>query len=156
MVNTYTPAEFIAKMAADELSQPAAMSIVGLAEYDQDKPDAIQFSSASCGQWLTLPTDMVESVGHLGSVPCNDHQHPLVKITFKQGDAARADLAFLFGLIGQMQVAIQRLSSASGGRKEGRRTLSADGGDCYTVIDNGKVFVCCGDPPECTGVAYTQ
>jgi hypothetical protein len=148
-MQTYTPTDFVAKLSANELPEPLHTTFVGLAKYDREKPQAIQFSwSSSCQQWLTVPMDMIETVHHLGSVPCQDHQHPLVKMTCKRPDESRADLVFLFHMLSQLQGAILRIASAS---KKGVKIMSTS--DCYWLIVEGQVYVCCGDPPECTGVA---
>lgn len=153
-MNTYKPSEFLRKLSANELSSVDAPTIAGLVKHDGNEPGVILFSSGmSCERWLRIPVDMIEDVTHLRLVRCKDHEHPLVKIRLKQPDKARADLSFLLGLVSEMQGVIARLSLSRG--KELPSAFN-EGGDCYTVIAGGLVFVCCGTEPTCTGVALTQ
>ena len=113
--------------------------------------DVIGFSnSMSCENWLAIPTSVTTDITHLRNVTCNDHRHPLVKIRLKQPGAARTELAFLFGLVSELQRAVARLTRS---KTSGGRVIPLDFDDCYTFIDDGKVKVCCPNPPECTGVA---
>jgi hypothetical protein len=148
-MTTYGPSEFIEKLAANDLPDDDEVTIAGLVKHEAD--GVIGFStSMSCESWLAIPTSMIADVTHLRNVKCNDHQHPLVKIRLNRPNTAQAELAFLFGLVSELQSTVAQLtrSTASGGR-----VTPLDFDDCYTVIDDGKVKVCCGNPPSCTGVA---
>jgi hypothetical protein len=149
-MKTYGPSEFIQKLSANELPAIATPTIAGLVKHDPAKPDIIEFSSTmSCERWLAIPTDMIEDITHLQYVRCKDHQHPLVKIKLKQPDKARVDLAFLLGLVSELQGIVERLASSPKTSAEAR-----DGACYYKYVDPpGVVFVCCGDEPICTGVA---
>jgi hypothetical protein len=154
-MNTYGPSEFIQKLSANDLPDSDELKIAGLVKHDAETYEVIQFStSMSCENWLSIATTMTADITHLRNVKCNDHRHPLVTIRLKQPleqpDAAQTELAFLFGLVSELQRTVARLTRSKTTR--GQVTpLHFD--DCYTVIDDGKVKVCCGNPPECTGVA---
>jgi hypothetical protein len=150
-MNTYGPSEFIQKLSANELPDNDDVTIAGLVKHDAEAGDVIGFStSMSCENWLAIPTSMIADITHLRNVKCRDHRHPLVKIRLKQPDAAQSELTFLFGLVSELQRTVARLSRAT---TTGGRVIPFDFDDCYTVIVDGKVQVCCGNPPECTGVA---
>lgn len=149
-MNTYAPSEFIQKLSANDLPDVATPTIAGLVKHDTGKPDVIQFSSTmSCERWLAIPISMIEDITHLRYVRCKDHQHPLVKIRLKQPDPARTDLAFLLGLLSELQSTVARLALSP--KKDFQGTARED---CWTLIQGGQVYVCCGDEPVCTGVAY--
>lgn len=150
-MNTYEPSEFIQKLSANDLPDNDEVTIAGLVKPDTETGEVIGFStSMSCENWLAIPTSMITDITHLRNVKCKDHRHPLVKIRLKQPDAAQTELVFLFGLVSELQRTVARLTRSKTG---GGRVTPLDFDDCYTVIDNGHVKVCCGDPPECTGVA---
>jgi hypothetical protein len=150
-MNTYEPFEFIQRLSANDLPDNDAVTIAGIVKHDAGTTEVIQFSaSMSCERWLTIPASMIENVTHLRNAKCKDHQHPLVKIRLKQPDAARTDLAFLLGLVSELQSTVARLALSK--TSDGQVT-PYDFEDCYTVISNGNVYVCCGNPPSCTGVA---
>ena len=148
-MTTYGPSEFIQKLASNDLPDDDEVIIAGLVKHETD--GVMGFStSTSCENWLAIPTSMIADVTHLRNVKCNDHRHPLVKIRLKRPTAAQADLAFLFGLVSELQRTVARLTRST---TPGGRVTPLDFDDCYTVIDNGQVKVCCGNPPSCTGVA---
>jgi hypothetical protein len=143
--------EFIQKLSANDLPDNDDLTIAGLVKHDAEVDDVIGFStSMSCENWLAIPTSMIADITHLRNVKCRDHRHPLVKIRLKHPDAAQTELVFLFELMSELQRTVARLSPS---RTTGGRVTPLDFDDCYTVIENGKVKVCCGNPPECTGVA---
>ena len=93
-MKNYDPADFLSKVSVKNLSTPAEVSIVGLAKSDETKPSTFQFShSLACELWLSVPIDIVESIDHLRTIRCRDHQHPLVRIRFKRPDDSRARVA---------------------------------------------------------------
>jgi hypothetical protein len=150
-MNTYGPSEFIQKLSANDLPDNDDVTIAGLVKHDAEANDVIGFStSMSCENWLAIPTGMIADITHLRNVKCRDHRHPLVKVRLKQPDPAQPELVFLFGLLSELQRTVARLTRST---TTGGRVTPLDFDDCYTVIDDGKVKVCCGNPPECTGVA---
>ena len=157
-MNTYEPAEFIRQLSANQLPDIAVPTILGLVKQDSGKPDSIQFSSSlSCERWLSIPTEMIETITHLRSVQCKDHQHPLVEIKLKRPNAARADLTFLMELVSQLQDLLRRLAMSQSKSLEG---AVARDGDCYYKYVDGKVYICCGglagEPLVCGGLGLTR
>lgn len=49
-----------------------------------EKNAHIGFSQSGCHAWVDLPTKMIEHAEHIGHRSCQDHSHPLVKITLKE------------------------------------------------------------------------
>jgi CheY-like chemotaxis protein len=76
------PREFIRRLRQDALSPQTR--IIGMVKPpEEDDLDRILFSQ-HCVDWILIPVDMIESIEHLGSAPCQDHSHPLVAITFRE------------------------------------------------------------------------
>ena len=149
-MNTYEPFEFIQRLSANDLPDNDAVTIAGLVRQEAGTTEVIQFSaSTSCERWLTIPVSMIENVTYLRNAKCKDHQHPLVKIRLKPSDAPGSDVAFLLGLVSELQRTAARLALS----KTDGQVIPYDFEDCYTLISNGNVYVCCGNPPSCTGVA---
>lgn len=151
-MTTYSATDFIQRLSSNDLPDNDALSIAGLVKPDDSGGDYISFApSTSCERWLTLPADLIEDITHLRSMKCKDHHHPLVKIRLKQPDSARPEVAFLLGLLSEIQGTLARLSLA---QRTDSPTTAAEGEEysCYTVIAGGQVYVCCGPEPVCTGV----
>lgn len=158
-MTTYEPADFLAKLSTNnlvDLSYPADVSVVGLVKTDQAVPSAIQFSpSFSCQQWMLLPMEMVESIDHLKTVACKDHQHPLVRIKFKRPDETRSDLMFFYNLISRTQATLALALRAAKTRGRTDAPLVRRNDDfCFIWDDPQGLSVCCfyGDELECTGM----
>jgi hypothetical protein len=157
-MRNYEPADFLSKLSKNNLPNPTEVSIVGLVKSDEANPSAIHFSySLPCEQWLSIPIEIVETIDHLGTVPCKDHQHPLVRIKFKRPDETREDVAFLFNLISQMQASLARALRVVRTRKRSDTSLARQPhlvDFCFIWDDPHGVMVCCfhGDELECTGI----
>jgi hypothetical protein len=150
-MRSYNPAEFLSKLSVNELPDPTEVTIVGLARSDERFPSAIHFTtSLSCDKWLSIPIEIIESIDHLKTITCNDHQHPLVKIKFKRPDEARQDLAFFLNLLSQMQNLLSRALSAARAGTNSR--TPAD--ECYIVDMPGGLGICCwyGNELDCGGI----
>ncbi|WP_395449936.1 hypothetical protein ACHMW7_09060 [Aminobacter sp. UC22_36] len=153
---TYDTSEFIAKMSKSDLQDPEDTVILGLVKPDEKNQSAIYFSnSLSCDRWLSIPAEIIESVDHLRSVRCADHEHPLVKIRFKKPDEARQDLVFLFSLITQQQAAIAgaiKTLKTSRNFRDGVNT--APSRTCFILEIGGSLEICCWDDNtmDCTGI----
>jgi hypothetical protein len=86
MVNTFTGKDFVKQLSADALKQP--LEKIGIVKKHDQDTSAILFSEGSaCGRWTMIPVDIIEEVTVLGHVTCRDHEHPLVKIVFKEPPA---------------------------------------------------------------------
>lgn len=155
-MRTYSPTEFLANLSQDELPDPTEVAIAGLVRADEKTPSVIYYSnSLSCEKWLSIPIEIIESIDHLRTVACKDHQHPLVKIKFKRPDEARQDLAFFLNLLSRLQDFIVRSQSAA---RTGTPTRLRDGigGDCAIVSTPDSLDICCveGDDDNLEVVCY--
>ncbi|MFD5478831.1 hypothetical protein [Streptomyces hawaiiensis] len=75
------PREFLRKLREDVLVPP--VRIVGMVKAQEDLPDELLFSQ-HCIDWVSIPVHMIQSIEHLGSAPCKDHNHPRVAIVFDE------------------------------------------------------------------------
>ncbi len=86
MPKVFTAQEFISALANDQLRSPTV--VTGMVKLHDQESGTIELSAgASCGAWTVIPADMIEQVEFLRTVRCQDHEHPLVRITLKEPDA---------------------------------------------------------------------
>jgi len=70
-MRSYDPAEFLSKLSVNELPDPTELTIVGLVKSEGTSPSLLYFSlSPSCERWITIPTEIVESIEHLRTITC--------------------------------------------------------------------------------------
>jgi hypothetical protein len=75
--------EFLRALGEGSLAEPITRE--GVAKPDPGDPKAFLFSEGgSCGPWLKVPGEVVESVDFLRTVPCKDHEHPFVRLHLKR------------------------------------------------------------------------
>ncbi len=140
-MRSYEPSEFLARLAADDLDDPADLTLYGLVKPDAEDPPALLFGlSPSCEPWIRIPAAAISSVKHARNLTCGDHQHPFVRIVLQappQSDAA----AFLF-----MRLFAQARTAAAAARV---RAVGPDGpaaaADCETFTFDDVPYACC--PP---------
>ena len=71
--------EFLTQMRSGSL-RPSLIRI-GMAKPGDADSDVILFSeSETCGHWVAVPLDIVESVQVIGWMACDDHKHPIVRL----------------------------------------------------------------------------
>ena len=157
-MRSYSPDEFRTRLASNELPAVGEPVLHGLARTTDGSTSTIEFStSRSCDDWLTVPTDLIESIDHLGTVKCQDHTHPLVRLQLQRPDPERQDVAFLLGLTYQLQASLSRAVDKFGVKRAG--VTARDGcTDCRIVFssDKGGLVVCCwcsDGEIVCTGIA---
>lgn len=116
---SFTPQEFLAQLDKGEVAAP--LTLTGLVKVGE-KTKELQFVAGTrCGNWTSVPIDIVESVDVLGSVPCDDHAHQRVRLTFKKPKSPEA-------------AAYAALLSAAVKQSTGRRVMRKKGG---TAAGNG-------------------
>jgi hypothetical protein len=151
-MRSYNPAEFVAKLSHNELPDPTELAIVGLVKSEEASPTFLDFSlSPSCEKWLPIPIEMIESIEHLRTIRCKDHEHPVVRVRFKRADEGRNDLAFFMNLLIQLQSLLSR-SPRTARAAAARTGVLAE--PCYIVDTPEGLQVCCyqGDELVCTGM----
>jgi len=57
-----------------------------------EQPDHVGFARGGCDTWVDLPTTMIEQAEHVGFRPCEDHSHPVFRITLKESEDPQAKL----------------------------------------------------------------
>lgn len=96
-MNRHYSGEDFAKAMSDD-SLRGAIVREGMAKPDPDNHKAILFAETDCNAWIRIPTAFVDEVTLLSKVKCRDHEHPRVRIRFKEpvenaGAQLFADLA---------------------------------------------------------------
>jgi hypothetical protein len=79
MVSKYSGKDFLEQLRGGSLKP--SLFLFGIAKLDTEGGEYILFSrSTGCGEWISIPLDMVESVEVLGWSYCKDHTHPRVRL----------------------------------------------------------------------------
>jgi hypothetical protein len=80
---TFTGAEFVTALAEKKIAEP--MVLEGMAKLEDGDKTSFMFSpGTSCAMWVRIPIDIVEQVGLIRVIACNDHSHPLVRLHLKE------------------------------------------------------------------------
>src|SRR5919204_5438697 len=87
------------------LDQPSTV-LVGMVK-PSGSDDHVAFALRGCDEWVDLPTQIIERAEHLGSRRCDDHSHPVFRVTLKESDDPQAKL---LGSLSGSRSAIQRTS----------------------------------------------
>jgi hypothetical protein len=72
------------------------IALVGMVKLSE-KHGCVAFTPAGCEAWLDVPVAMIESAVHIGERRCDDHRHPVVRMTLKE--PADADARVLHQLL---------------------------------------------------------
>ena len=118
MVSKYSGKDFLEQLRGGSLKP--SLFLFGIAKHTDDS-EYISFSSNGCGEWISIPLDMVESVEVLGWSYCRDHMHPRVRLQLIE--AATDNLhAQVFGqlLRAQSREVIGDATIADGSQADGR------------------------------------
>lgn len=90
---TFTGETLAQALSAGEFDQPAAAGVVltGMVK-PSEQPGHVAFTRGGCDTWVDLPTSLIEEADHVGSRPCDDHSHPVFRITLRESDDPQARL----------------------------------------------------------------
>jgi hypothetical protein len=87
--NSFTPEEFLAKLETDELDSP--LTLTGMVKTGEEGSTELMFVvGTKCTTWTSVPVDIIEKIDVLGTVPCDDHAHHRVTLTFKAPQSPEA------------------------------------------------------------------
>ena len=142
----HNPDDFVVKLSAGELPVPEEVSVFGMVKPIEGSSSVVSFTkSLKCEEWLSLPTEMVESFTHLKNVTCGDHEHPLVKVKFKRLGDLSQDVAFFAVLYSRMQSSLTRARLDALLAGDDSAALS-----CEVLKFDGEAVICCDG--ECGGI----
>lgn len=88
-MTVFTGEELAKGLAEGGFKEPIVR--VGMVKRAEDGAGTILFAMQGCGRWTSIPVELIAQATFLKNVPCKDHEHPLVMLTFKEppaGDAA--------------------------------------------------------------------
>jgi hypothetical protein len=89
--NTFSAQEFLERLGQEGADLTGPLVVSGMArEVEGSSSELGLVAGTRCADWTTVPADVVESVEVRGSMPCGDHTHPLVRVTFKEPQSAEA------------------------------------------------------------------
>jgi hypothetical protein len=88
---TFTGQTLVDALSAGEFEQPSGVVLTGMVK-QSEQPDHIAFARGGCDSWIDLPTTMIEQAEHVGSRPCEEHAHPIFRITLAESDDPQAKL----------------------------------------------------------------
>ena len=72
--------EFQRRLQTDELEPPFTVS--GMVKKADEGEGYFLFSMGDCESWARVPLDAIRSAEPLGSLPCREHSHPVVRLEF--------------------------------------------------------------------------
>ena len=87
---TFSGQTLVEALQAGELDHPGLV-LTGMVK-PSEQPDHVAFARGGCDTWVDLSTSMIEQAEHVGSRPCEDHSHPVFRITLKESDDPQARL----------------------------------------------------------------
>lgn len=80
--NAFSAKEFLSRLSKDDFDTP--LTLTGMAKSSEgSSSDFLFVIGTRCGDWVSIPIDLVEHVEVLGTVSCEDHLHQRVTLTFK-------------------------------------------------------------------------
>jgi hypothetical protein len=88
---TFTGQTLVEALRSGELDQPAGVVLIGMVK-ESEQPDHVAFARGGCDTWIDLPTSLIEQAEHAGARPCDDHSHPVFRITLRESDDPQAKL----------------------------------------------------------------
>jgi hypothetical protein len=146
---SFTPQEFFEKLGNDELQGP--LTLTGLVKVGEDSSTELMFAVGThCADWTSVPLETIENVEVLDVVPCADHTHHRVTLTFKTPTSAEgAMFASLLSAATKRQSSPARvvrvLKGGSGaGRIPGQGAVLRDSGcpcNDYEIDASGTLWV---------------
>jgi hypothetical protein len=90
---TFTGETLAQALESGEFEQPAAAGVVltGMVK-PSEQTGHVAFARGGCDTWVELPTSLIENAEHIGARPCEDHSHPVFRITLRESDDPQAKL----------------------------------------------------------------
>lgn len=89
--NAFTPQEFLEKLGTHELDGDSPLTLTGMVKPNDESSTELMFVVGTrCSKWTSVPIDIIDNIAVLGSVPCDEHSHPRVKLTFKTPQSPEA------------------------------------------------------------------
>jgi hypothetical protein len=88
---TFTGEALVDALSSGELDHQPGIVLSGMVK-PSEQPDHVSFARGGCDTWVDLPTSMIEQAEHVGSRPCEDHSHPVFRITLSESDDPQAKL----------------------------------------------------------------
>ena len=89
--SAFTPQEFIDKLQRNEIT--SFLSLTGMVKVAEHPSTELMFAPGiQCVDWISVPTDVIESVEFLDLQTCHDHTHPLVILTFKAPGSSEGEM----------------------------------------------------------------
>ena len=88
---TFTGEALVDALSSGELDHQPGIVLSGMVK-PSEQPDHVAFARGGCDTWVDLPTSMIEQAEHVGSRPCEDHSHPVFRITLSESEDPQAKL----------------------------------------------------------------
>jgi hypothetical protein len=87
----FTGQGLVDALGAGEFDRPSGVVLTGMLKASE-RQDHVSFARGGCDTWIELPTSLIEQAEHLGSRPCDDHAHPVFRITLRESEDPQARL----------------------------------------------------------------
>lgn len=81
----YSPQDFLERLVNNDFRRP--LIITGMIKKAENSDQFLFTFGTSCANWRKVPLNIIDNIEVLNFVHCNDHAHPLVKMTFKEPES---------------------------------------------------------------------
>jgi hypothetical protein len=92
------------------LAASRATTLTGMVK-SSERAGYIGFTMAGCDTWVDLPSALIQSAASLGTSTCQDHSHPVMRITLKESHDPGSEA--LMALLSQVARPVGGMSASS-------------------------------------------
>lgn len=157
--STFSAQEFVDRMGRDGLSPP--LRLTGLVKLPEESTGGLEFALGTrCADWTTLPLELVETVEVRQTVPCRDHEHPLVTLTLKAPESAEATAFAALLRVALARKELRRVVRTAQGSGDASALYAGCAVTCnpYEVDEQGNIYelYSCQDYGSGIAICYYQ
>ena len=89
MGNTFSAPEMLAALASGNFT-PALAITCAIKHGEKDDKHLYVNMKMSCADWIPIPLQSIDTIEYMRNFTCDDHTHPIVRLTFAKPKTAEA------------------------------------------------------------------